>query len=352
MRGIRLLMMCLTLSFWAFVVLAGELQISITPMAKAYSLGGPIAVALSLKNGKATDIEVLSAYPYGYAIQLKRTQLNGDEFPQATDLQVKNKHKFRFLMGQVRRAPTIILTPGSEFHRTMYINEYFTFNKADTYRMKWTGKHFLTAGGDWIESVCTFEIIVVPGEFTEKDLVPILEQWRGDDEQVATEVIAALSCVRQEFVCKYLVKFGRDMPGLGGEVVAALEKFADTEEGKKSLEAMGAVFPIDETTKSHGVRASKEGCWGSFIQSRVLGVFAMIESLPSEKFLREQLASPNEQRKWGVLEFLEKHGLPGKVPLDAIEPLLHDESKELAKQAQKVLDKFAKKEPAKDKEGQ
>ena len=40
--------------------------------------------------------------------------------------------------------------------------------------------------------------------------------------------------------------------------------------------------------------------------------------------------------------------MPGKVPLDAVEMLLHDESKELAAQAQKVLDKFAKREPAKD----
>ena len=112
----------------------------------------------------------------------------------------------------------------------------------------------------------------------------------------------------------------------------------------KSLEAMAAFFPKDETILWHGNRASKEGCWGDFILSRVLNVFADIESTPTEKFLREQLASPTENRKWTVLDFLEHRGLSGKVPLDAIEALTHDEDKKLAKEAKKILDKLAKKE--------
>jgi len=352
MSGKSLCVMCLVISLSAVVALCGELEVSIIPVKKAYCLGEPIAVTVHLKNGTSKDARILSRYPYANGITVTGKQLNGEECAKATDLQDVGRRKFSLLIAPYVPPPTITLEAGSEFQGTIYISKYCVFNKADTYTMKWIGKHFLGPEGHWIESVCTFAITVVAGEFREKDLGPILDQWRGDDDTIASEVIAGLSCVRQDFVCKYLVKYGREMPSVGGQVVAALKKFAETEEGKKSLEAMGAVFPKDETTISHGVRASKEGCWGSIVQSWVLDVFAEIGTLPSEKFVLEQLASTSERRKWGVLKFLEHHGLAGKLPLDALEPLLHDESKELAKEAKKVMDKFAKKEPTKDKEGQ
>jgi len=354
MHGQGFSSMCVAFTLLAVKALGGELELSITPMKKAYCLGEPIGVSVTLKNGTAKDIEILSEYPYG-RYDLTRTTIKGEYVYPEPDLEWEKEWEKRNRSWDVYigRGPLMrTLAPGSEFHGIVYINKQFPFIKADTYRMKLRGRYFWVSDIEPVRSDSTFEIQVVPGEFTEEDLKSMLKQWREDNEQVASELISALSCVRQEFVCKYLLRCGRESPGCGVEVAKALAKFAETDEGKTNLEAMGAVFPNDEKCLSEGYRVSKEGMWGVIILEQILEVFASKKAMPSDKFLREQLACPYALRKWAVLHFLEDHGLPGKVPLDAIEPLLHDENKELAKQAQKVLDKFAKKQPAKDKEGQ